>query len=134
MTNDLSNAESSATGFTETPSAQKAADDLRAAAGQSAAQTVSSPEERAQQLKEAASRKAQQLREFAGEKAEQVRDAVSGEKAQQLKSKAGEQWQDTRVRASELHGELEEYVRQHPTQSILTAAGIGLLCGLILRR
>ena len=125
MTDDTSNLES--------PSVQKAADDLRAAAAQSASQVASSAEERARQLKESASKKAQQFREFAGEKADQVRD-VAGDKAQQFKSVAGEQWKDTQVRATEFHSEVEDYVRQHPTKSLLTAAGVGLLFGLILRR
>lgn len=133
MTDDLSKTESSPSGFTETPSSQKAADDLRAAAGQSAQQIASSAEERAQQLKEAAAKKAQQFRDYAGEKAEQVKD-VAGDKAQHVKDAASVQWDDTRQRARELHTELEEYVRQHPTKSVLTAAGIGLVMGLILRR
>ncbi|MBJ06216.1 MAG: hypothetical protein CMO40_03730 [Verrucomicrobiaceae bacterium] len=114
----------------ETPSVQQAANDLREAAGEKPAP---SPEERPQLLKESAAQKAQQFRDYAGEKASQIADAA-GEKAAQFKGVAGEQWEETRIKAREVHADFEEYIRQHPTQSVLVAAGVGFLLGLIVRR
>ena len=54
--------------------------------------------------------------------------------AQKLKSAAEEQWQETRVKAREYHTSAEDYIREHPTKSILIAAGVGFLFGLIVRR
>lgn len=117
----------------ESPSTQQAANDLRRAAGEKARPIAQSPEERAQLLKEAAAQKAQKFREYAGEKATQIAD-VAGEKAAQFKDAAGEHWEETRVKAREVHADLEEYIRQHPTKSVLVAAGVGFLLGLIVRR
>ena len=117
----------------DVPSVQQAASDLREAAGEKARTIAQSAEERAQLLKESAAQKAQQFREYAGEKATQVKE-VAGEKAQQFKDVAGEQWEETRVKAREVHADFEEYIRQHPTKSVLIAAGVGFLLGLIVRR
>jgi ElaB/YqjD/DUF883 family membrane-anchored ribosome-binding protein len=117
----------------ENPSVQKAAHDLRVAAGESAKQVAHSAEERARQLKEAASKKAQQFREYAGEKAEHAKE-TAGDKVGQIRHAAGEQWEDTRIRARELHGQIEDYVRQNPTRAVLAAGGIGVLIGLLVRR
>lgn len=115
------------------PSAKSAADDLRAAADGNAERGISSTEKKARDLKEAAAQKAAQFRDYAGEKASSLRDEA-GETAQQLTAAATEQWKDTREKALELHDSLEDYVRKNPTKSILTAAGIGFLVGLIVRR
>ena len=117
----------------EMPSTQKAANDLREAAGVKTRQVAQSAEERAQLLKESAAEKAQKFRDFAGEKASQFADAA-GEKASQFKDVAGEHWEETRVKAREVHADLEEYIRQHPSKSVLIAAGVGFLLGLIVRR
>ncbi|HJM64123.1 MAG: hypothetical protein CMN05_03395 [Roseibacillus sp.] len=115
------------------PSTQQAANDLREAAGEKTRQIAQSAEERAQLLKESAAQKAQHFREYAGEKASQIAD-VAGEKAAQFKDAAGEHWEETRVKAREVHADLEDYIRQHPTKSVLVAAGVGFLLGLIVRR
>jgi ElaB/YqjD/DUF883 family membrane-anchored ribosome-binding protein len=43
-------------------------------------------------------------------------------------------WEETRVKAREAHADLESYIRANPTKSILIAAGIGFLVGLVVRR
>ena len=96
-------------------------------------QIAQSAEERAQLLKESAAQKAQDFREYAGERASQIADSA-GEKAAQFKDAAGEHWEETRVKAREVHADLEEYIRQHPTKSVMVAAGVGFLLGLIVRR
>ena len=115
------------------PSTEQAANDLRQAAGIKSREIAQSAEERAQLLKDSAAQKAQKLRDFAGEKAAQFAD-VAGEKASQFKDVAGEHWGETRVKAREIQSDLEAYVRQHPSKSLLVAAGVGFLVGLIVRR
>ena len=88
---------------------------------------------KAQQFKQTAVDKAQQFREFAGSKASDLKETTSV-KAQQLKQAAGEQMQQSRVKAREVHADTEEYIRQHPTKSVLTALGIGFVIGLTIRR
>lgn len=110
------------TGFTEDASATskiaQAANDLRVAAGEKARAIANS----AQHLRETAADKAHALRETAAEKAQHLRECAT------------EQWQEGRVRAKELHGTAEDYVRQNPTKSVLIALGTGFLVGLIVRR
>ena len=88
---------------------------------------------RAQQIKDAAVEKAGQFREFAGTKAHDIKETATV-KGQQIKEAAGEQIQQGQVKAREAHADAEEYVRQNPTKSILTALGVGFLIGLVVRR
>lgn len=119
--------------FSESPASQQAASDLRAAAGDKARQIAQDASVKAQQLKQSAVDKAQQFRDFAGNKASEIKE-TAGVKAQQFKDAAGEQIQHSRVRAREAHADAEEYIRQHPTKSVLTALGVGVVIGLALRR
>jgi ElaB/YqjD/DUF883 family membrane-anchored ribosome-binding protein len=119
--------------FSETPPSQHAANDLRAAAGDKAQHIAQDASNKAQQFKQTAVDKAQQFREFAGNKASDIKD-TAGVKAQQIKQAAGEQMQHSRVKAREVHADTEEYIRQHPTKSVLTALGIGFVIGLLIRR
>ncbi|MGJ8675964.1 MAG: DUF883 family protein [Akkermansiaceae bacterium] len=105
----------------DTPS-QQAADDLRAAASG-----------KAQQIKETAVNKAQQFREYAGTKATDIKETAKV-KAQHFKEAANEQVLTGKVKAREMHSETEEYIRQNPTKSVLTALGIGFAIGLLIRR
>ncbi len=131
--------------FTDSPDASSAADDLRAAAaGKTPNRPTSQTEQKALALKEAAAEKAARLRDFAGEKASDLKTAATGkieairegagETASQLREVASERWQDTRERARELHHSMEDYVRENPTKSILTAVGVGFVVGLLIRR
>ena len=109
-------------GFTNTPSVGEAATDLRVAAG-----------EKAKKIMHGAEAKANQFREVASAKASAFKDAAT-KQAEQLKHTATEQWDHTRVRAKELHGTAEDYIRQNPTKCVLGALGVGFLAGLIMRR
>ena len=131
--------------YSDSPAAKSAADDLRAAAeGKTPPRALSPTEEKAKALKEAAALKATQLRDLAGEKAQDLKSAATEkigafregaeETAISLKGAAGEQWQDTRLKARELHASMENYVRANPTKAVLTAAGVGLILGLLSRR
>ena len=88
---------------------------------------------KAQQIKDSAVNKAGQFRDFAETKAQDIKETASV-KTQQLKQAAEEQLQQGQVKAREAHADAEEYVRQHPTKSILTAIGVGFLLGLVVRR
>lgn len=100
----------------------KAAHDLRVAAGEKAKGLAHAAEEKAAALKERAAASAEQFRSTATEKAQQFRETAT------------EKWNDGRVRAKELHGTAEDYVRQNPTKSVLIALGTGFLVGLLVRR
>ena len=65
--------------FSETPASQKAAGDLRSAAGDKARQIAQDAGAKAQQLKQTAVDKAQQFREFAGNKASEITHAGVGQ-------------------------------------------------------
>ncbi len=131
-------------GFTKTQSIAQAANDLRVAAGDKAREFAHTAEEKAAALKERAISGAQQIRDTATERAAQLKSvatdkatafkSVATDKAQHLRESATEQWQDTRVKAKEFHVTAEDYIRQNPTKSVLTALGAGFLIGLIVRR
>lgn len=131
-------------GFTQSPSVSQAAQDLRAAAGEKAKEFVHTAEVKAASIKDRAIESAQHFREATAERASQFR-AQATEKAQAFKSSATErashlkdsaacQWEDSRVKAKEFQGTAEDYIRENPTKSVLTAIAAGFLVGLILRR
>jgi ElaB/YqjD/DUF883 family membrane-anchored ribosome-binding protein len=120
-------------GFTHTPSVSQAANDLRVAAGEKAREFVHTAEVKTAALKERAIESAQHFRETALERANALK-AAAADKAQHFKENAAGQWQDTRVKAQELHGNAEDYIRQNPTKCVLGALGVGFLIGLIVRR
>ena len=47
---------------------------------------------------------------------------------------AKEKWEDLRSGAADLEKGLEERIRAHPIQSVLIAAGAGLVVGMLIRR
>ena len=128
--------------FSDTPTPAsspnlQAANELRAAAsGQTPApalEAVHSTEEKAKLLKESAAEKAKELREVATDKTIQLRDSAS-ENVQHLAGAAGETLQDTRLKLRQYHAEAEDLIRHNPTHSVLIAAAVGVLAGLIIRR
>lgn len=116
-----------------TPSVSQAAHDLRVAAGEKARELKDRAVGSAQQIRDTASEKAAQLKQVASERATQLK-SVASEKAQQFRETATEQWEETRAKAKEVHASAEDYVRANPTKSVLTALGVGVLIGLIVRR
>jgi ElaB/YqjD/DUF883 family membrane-anchored ribosome-binding protein len=65
--------------------------------------------------------------------AAEMRDAAA-EVARELKERAGSfagEWKD---KASGIHKEVEAYVRENPTKSVMAALGVGFIIGLVLRR
>ena len=110
-------------------SAMKAADELRTAAAQKAAEIRSAAESRAQQFKSAAEQKASELKSDLTEKAGELRhyadDAVIH---------ARETLGEAREKCENLLFDAEELARVKPRQALLTAFGVGLVVGLLLRR
>ncbi len=99
-------------------SAMKAAEELRQATAQKAQEWKAAAEARAQQLRDAA---------------DHVRDTAE-QRAGEFREAAGEAWTDARVKVDDLRAEAERYTREKPLQAVLTAFGVGLFVGLILRR
>jgi ElaB/YqjD/DUF883 family membrane-anchored ribosome-binding protein len=122
-----------AAGYAPGPSPQQAASDLRAAVGERAQQFAQSAEEQAHLLKERAIEKAQQFRNLASEKAQYLRESAN-EKVAQAREMANEQWVGARDKASAAHDSAEDYIRAHPTRSVLGAIGVGFIIGLLVRR
>ena len=94
----------------------------------------------AEELRTAAAQKAQELRSVAEQKAQQFR-ATAEQKAGELREKAGEYRQyadkafsDARGQVADLRAEAENFAREKPMQAILTAFGVGLFVGLLLRK
>ena len=79
---------------------------------------------------------ASDLRSAVAEPASKTRQIAqeAGAKAQHFKQAASEQVEQGRVKAREAHADAEDYVRKHPTKSILTALGVGVVIGLVIRR
>src|SRR4051812_19421744 len=82
-----------------------------------------------QSLKDSAGQVSQSLRDMGG----QVRDQA-GEKYNQLREQAADYYQQGRQRAEEWEQGLEQYVQEKPIQSLLIAAGVGMLLGILWKR
>lgn len=85
------------------------------------------------QAREFAASKVSQIRRVAGVQATQIRN-YAAEKASIVRQKASEGWDETRDKAKQLHESGEEYVKAHPTKSVLIALGVGMVLGCLLRR
>lgn len=75
----------------------------------------------------------QAAREAAQEKMQQVRD-VAQERVGELRDRAGEYYEMGRERAYDLEQSLEQRIRERPLNSVLMAAGVGILLGILWRR
>ena len=96
----------------------KAAEELRAAAAQKAHELRNAAESKASQFRATAEQKAADFREKAGEYREYADQAFSNAKGQY----------------ADLRKEAEDFARAKPMQAILTAFGVGLFVGLLLRK
>ncbi len=96
----------------------KAAEELRAAATQ-----------KAHELRAAAESKATQFRSTAEQKAADLRD-----KAGEYREYADQAFTDAKGRCEDLRTEAEAFAREKPMQAILTAFGVGIFVGLLLRK
>jgi ElaB/YqjD/DUF883 family membrane-anchored ribosome-binding protein len=74
-----------------------------------------------------------QVRDAASDKYNEVRDAAA-EKYNHVRDQASGYLEDGRRKAMEWEHSLESHVQEKPLQSVLIAAGIGLLLGLLWKR
>jgi ElaB/YqjD/DUF883 family membrane-anchored ribosome-binding protein len=98
--------------------AVKAAEDLRQAAAQ-----------KVDELREAATARAQQFRATAEQKAAEFK-----ERAEEFRHYADDAIGEARERYENVVAEAERLTRLKPRQALLTAFGVGLLVGLLVRR
>ncbi|HEV2295811.1 MAG TPA: hypothetical protein VGR35_18325 [Tepidisphaeraceae bacterium] len=83
---------------------------------------------------------AAQLRETAQQVQENLRNLGSQVREQatqqygQLRDQATEYYEQGRQRATEMEQTLEQYVQEKPIQSLLIAAGVGMLLGVLWKR
>lgn len=103
-------------------SALKAAEELRAAAAQ-----------KASELRTAAETRAHQLKASAGQKAAEIKSDLQ-DKTEDLRAYADEALGQAKQRCENLLTEAENLAREKPRQALLTAFGVGVVVGLILRR
>jgi ElaB/YqjD/DUF883 family membrane-anchored ribosome-binding protein len=82
-----------------------------------------------QSMGEQAQQVGENLRDLGG----QVRDAAR-EKYSQLSDQAQQYYEQGRQMAHEWEEGLESYIQEKPLQSVLIAAGIGVLLGLLWKR
>ena len=87
----------------------------------------------AEELRTAATQKAQELRSAASERAQQFKH-VAEERTQEFREYADKAFTDARAQYADLRSEGEKFVREKPVHAVLTAFGVGLFIGLILRR
>jgi ElaB/YqjD/DUF883 family membrane-anchored ribosome-binding protein len=81
------------------------------------------------QLKDSAQQVTQNLRSIGS----QARDAAN-EKFNDLKQQANDYYDQGKDRAQEWEQGLEQYVQEKPLQSLLIAAGVGLVLGVLWKR
>lgn len=103
-------------------SALKAAEELRTAAAQKATELRQSAESRAQEIKSTAEQKAAVLKAEFQDKAENIRGYADDAVGQ------------AKERYENFMAEAETMAREKPRQALLTAFGVGLFVGLLLRR
>jgi ElaB/YqjD/DUF883 family membrane-anchored ribosome-binding protein len=63
----------------------------------------------------------------------QVRDQAT-QQYDQLRQQAGDYYEQGRQRAMEYEQTLEQYVHEKPIQSLMIAAGVGMLLGILWKR
>ncbi len=80
-------------------------------------------------MKETAAQVQQGLRDLGT----QARD-VAGQQYDHLRQQATDYYEQGRARAEEFERGLEQYVQEKPIQSLLMAAGVGMLLGILWKR
>jgi ElaB/YqjD/DUF883 family membrane-anchored ribosome-binding protein len=94
----------------------------------------------AEELRSAAAQKAAELRDAAEAQADRIKSAAGqrvhdlGERADEFRHIAGEGLGQVRAQCEEFMTEAEKLAREKPRQALLTAFGLGLLVGLLLKR
>ncbi len=78
---------------------------------------------------ETAAQVGENLRNLGG----QVRDTAT-QQYEQMRDQATEYYEQGRQRALDMEQSLEQYVQEKPIQSLLIAAGVGMLLGILWKR
>src|SRR5205823_7176977 len=76
---------------------------------------------------------AQQVKENLRDLGSQVRETAT-QQYEQHRDQAADYYEQGRQRAREMEQGLEQYVQEKPIQSLLIAAGIGMLLGILWKR
>jgi ElaB/YqjD/DUF883 family membrane-anchored ribosome-binding protein len=87
----------------------------------------------AEELKAAATAKAQEIRQAAEQRAKEIRSTAE-ERAAEFRTYADKTWQEARRDFRDISAEAEKFAREKPLQALLTAFGVGILVGIIIRR
>jgi len=96
-------------------------------------QVRDSAQEAGAQVRDKAQEVGAQVRDKAQEVGAQVRDKAQ-EMVRQGKETASDYYQQGRQQMEAVEHTLEEGIRANPLQSVLIAAGIGMLLGLVLKK
>jgi ElaB/YqjD/DUF883 family membrane-anchored ribosome-binding protein len=89
--------------------------------------------ERVAQVQETAGEMGAQVRDWAQEKGTQIKEGAQ-EAMQQVGASASQLADMGRTTINQLEGGLEDRIRSKPLQSVLIAAGAGMLLGLLWKR
>src|SRR5262245_34035823 len=89
--------------------------------------------ERGAQAQEFAEEMGSQVRDWAQEKGNQIKEGAQ-EAMQQVGASASQLAEMGRTTIDQLEGSLEDRIRSKPLQSVLIAAGAGMLLGLLWKR
>ncbi len=76
---------------------------------------------------------AQQVQDNLRNLGSQVRDTATDQYGQ-MRDQATQYYEQGRQRATEMEQSLEQYVHEKPIQSLLIAAGVGLVLGVLWKR
>ena len=95
----------------------------------SRANSGNAPESAAAQIKEKASEVVSGIKDMGAN----VRDAAA-EQYDHLRDTATEYYQSGRDKAMQWESQVEDYVREQPIKSLLMAAGVGVLLGVLWKR
>jgi ElaB/YqjD/DUF883 family membrane-anchored ribosome-binding protein len=112
-------------GTTQEPGKTRAAD--------SSADMREQVRERVAQVQETAGEMGAQVRDWAQEKGTQIKEGAQ-EAMQQVGASASQLADMGRTTINQLEGGLEDRIRSKPLQSVLIAAGAGMLLGLLWKR
>ena len=87
----------------------------------------------AEELRAAAAAKAQEIRSAAEVRAQHLRE-TAGEKVNEFRGYADKTWTDARSQAKNYASDAEAFAKEKPLHALLTAFGIGLIAGILLKK
>lgn len=87
----------------------------------------------AEDLKAAAAAKAEQFKHAMEDKAQSFKEAA-GDKSHEFKDYADRTWEDARAQVQDYAAEAEKFAKEKPLQALLTAFGVGLIAGILLKK